>query len=144
MTITQAQAAEIILARRDARRSLLSYATRVPVPGSSITDYDDEARIPLIESSQSAHHKMILDYMQWSMQTPHARLMILAPPGSAKSTYASVVAPAWYLGQQPNRRVILAHVVMGDVQDSWLVVLRAVQYCNASLSKIRGRLMNLH
>ena len=108
MTITQAQAAEILLARRAARRSLVAYAARVPVPGSSIADYDDDARIPLIESSQSAHHKMILEYMQYAMQTPHARLMILAPPGSAKSTYASVVAPAWYLGQQPQRRVILA------------------------------------
>lgn len=42
------------------------------------------------------------------MQTPHGRLMIMAPPGSAKSTYASVVAPSWYLGTTPDRRVILA------------------------------------
>lgn len=42
------------------------------------------------------------------MHTPHGRLMVMAPPGSAKSTYATVVGPAWYLGMQPNRRVILA------------------------------------
>jgi hypothetical protein len=36
--------------------------------------------------------------MQHCMTTPHGRLMIMAPPGSAKSTYATVVAPSWYLG----------------------------------------------
>jgi hypothetical protein len=42
------------------------------------------------------------------MATPHGRLMVMAPPGSAKSTYATVVAPSWYLGTTPDRRVILA------------------------------------
>ncbi len=51
---------------------------------------------------------MILREMQRCMATPHGRLMIMAPPGSAKSTYASVVAPSWYLGTQPSRRIILA------------------------------------
>ncbi|MGI4847245.1 MAG: terminase large subunit domain-containing protein [Janthinobacterium lividum] len=31
----------------------------------------------------------------------------MAPPGSAKSTYATVVAPTWYLGTRKDRRVIL-------------------------------------
>mgnify|MGYP003646668390 FL=1 len=34
------------------------------------------------------------------------RLLILAPPGSAKSTYASVMFPAWYLGKHPKHDVI--------------------------------------
>jgi len=34
------------------------------------------------------------------------RLMVLAPPGSAKSTYASVIFPAWYMGKHPNHDVI--------------------------------------
>ena len=34
--------------------------------------------------------------------------MIFAPPGSAKSTYASVVAPAWAMGRKPNTQIILA------------------------------------
>lgn len=34
--------------------------------------------------------------------------MIFEPPGSAKSTYASVVFPSKYLGEQGGRRVILA------------------------------------
>lgn len=36
------------------------------------------------------------------------RLMVLMPPGSAKSTYASDLFPAWYLAQAPNRRIIAA------------------------------------
>lgn len=80
----------------------------MPVPGSPILDAAEDARIPLIETQQARHHKIILEAMQKCMDTPHGRLMIMAPPGSAKSTYASVVAPTWYLGTQPNRRIILA------------------------------------
>jgi predicted phage terminase large subunit-like protein len=102
----KAAAREIVLEL--ARRDLSTFAARVPVPGSPMTDADDDARIPLIESAQADHHKLILREMQACMSTPHGRLMILAPPGSAKSTYASVVAPSWFLGTKPERRVILA------------------------------------
>ena len=98
----------ILIERELARRSLEVFAQRVPVPGSPSVDADDDARIPLIETEQAEHHRLILRAMQDCMSTPHGRLMILAPPGSAKSTYASVVAPAWYLGGKPGRRVILA------------------------------------
>lgn len=106
--ISPEQAAAVLLERRNARRDLETFAARVPVPGSPIDDADEDSRIPLIESLQAAHHRLILREMQRCMQTPHGRLMIMAPPGSAKSTYATVVAPSWYLGQQPGRRVILA------------------------------------
>lgn len=91
-----------------ARRDLPEFARRVPVPGSPAIDASEDARIPLIETQQAEHHKLILREMQQCMETPHGRLMIMAPPGSAKSTYASVVAPSWYLGKMPDRRVILA------------------------------------
>lgn len=108
MNVTPEQAAEVLLARREARRSLVAYAARVPVPGSPMSEADETARIPLIESAQAAHHKLILAEMQACMQQRHGRLMIMAPPGSAKSTYATVVGPSWYLGREPERRVILA------------------------------------
>lgn len=106
--MTPQQAASVLLDRRESRRSLAHFASRVPVPGSPISEADESARIPLIETQQARHHRLILDAMQRCMETPHGRLMILAPPGSAKSTYASVVAPTWYLGSSPGRRVILA------------------------------------
>lgn len=102
------QAAAVLLQRRLARRDLPAYAARVPVPGSPLAEADEAARIPLIESSQAEHHRLILREMQRCMATRHGRLMIMAPPGSAKSTYATVVAPAWYLGTEQDRRVILA------------------------------------
>jgi hypothetical protein len=36
------------------------------------------------------------------------RLLIAAPPGSAKSTYASVLFPAWYLCRHPDHQIICA------------------------------------
>jgi predicted phage terminase large subunit-like protein len=108
MSLSREQAAEVLLARRAARRDLEVFASRVPVPGSPLSDEDETARIPLIESQQAEHHRLILREMQRCMSTRHGRLMIMAPPGSAKSTYATVVAPSWYLGMERDRRVILA------------------------------------
>lgn len=34
--------------------------------------------------------------------------MVFMPPGSAKSTYTSVVFPTWFMGQRPESRIILA------------------------------------
>ena len=106
--ISAQQAASVLLERKAARESLEIFASRVPVPGSPTEDASEDSRIPLIETEQAPHHKLILRAMQKCMETRHGRLMIMAPPGSAKSTYASVVAPTWYLGREPNRRVILA------------------------------------
>jgi len=107
-SITRQQAAAVLLERKAARESVEVFASRVPVPGSPCEDADESARIPLIETEQALHHKLILRAIQRCMDTPHGRLMVMAPPGSAKSTYASVVAPTWYLGKEKNRRVILA------------------------------------
>ena len=40
--------------------------------------------------------------------TPGGRAMILMPPGSAKSTYCSVVLPTFLMGRQKDCRIILA------------------------------------
>lgn len=45
------------------------------------------------------------------------RLAIFMPPGSAKSTYASKLFPAWYLAQKPNRAVIGASHTSGLAED---------------------------
>jgi hypothetical protein len=36
----------------------------------------------------------------------NGRLMLFLPPGSAKSTYGSVLFPAWYFAQKPGRAVL--------------------------------------
>ena len=61
-----------------------------------------------IETRIAPHHRLIMEAIQRCIETPRGRLMIFAPPGSAKSTYASVVAPAWIMGLRPNTQIILA------------------------------------
>ena len=50
----------------------------------------------------------MMNSIQRTMERKHGRLMLFFPPGSAKSSYASVVAPTWYMGRNPGKKVILA------------------------------------
>jgi len=50
----------------------------------------------------------MLENIERTVRTPMGRLMIFAPPGAAKSSYASVVTPAWLLSRTPGYRIILA------------------------------------
>ncbi len=90
--------------RQRARDSLVEYARFVEIPGAPIVDIDswsDEELTDLgkplhftpVESAIVTHHRVILEELQRCMTTPGGRLMIIAPPGSAKSTMAAVIAP---------------------------------------------------
>lgn len=52
------------------------------------------------ENKPAAHHKIILDNIMDVVDGDTKRLMIFAPPGSAKSTYASVLFPAYFIGRK--------------------------------------------
>lgn len=52
------------------------------------------------------HHQLLLSYLERVERGDITRLMIFMPPGSAKSTYASVLFPPWFLGRNPERSVI--------------------------------------
>lgn len=56
----------------------------------------------------AAHHRLIIEKLEAVERGEIKRLMILAPPGSAKSTYASTIWPAWYLGKHPENSLICA------------------------------------
>jgi predicted phage terminase large subunit-like protein len=56
----------------------------------------------------AAHHLYLLSELEGLAGGDYDRLMILMPPGSAKSTYASVVFPAWWFIQHPRSSVISA------------------------------------
>lgn len=105
-TITVRDAARELLLRQAMRSDLVTYARSVPVPGRPIGEDEDSAFAP-IETTLSAHHILLLRAWQKMTETRYGRLMVLMPPGSAKSTYASVVGPAWWLSAQPGRRCIL-------------------------------------
>lgn len=54
----------------------------------------------------AAHHLYLLSELEGLSGGDYDRLMILMPPGSAKSTYASVVFPAWWFSQHPHSAII--------------------------------------
>jgi hypothetical protein len=56
----------------------------------------------------AAHHRFLISELAGLAAGEYDRLMILMPPGSAKSTYASVVFPAWWFTQHPQSSIIFA------------------------------------
>ena len=54
------------------------------------------------------HHMLICDALDDVIDGKIKRLMILMPPGSAKSTYATVRFPAYFLGRTNDRGIICA------------------------------------
>lgn len=103
-----ALAADELLRRRRARKSLVHYAQEIVIPGRPVSPDDDEGCFRPIESSIAAHHWLLMNVIQETMATPSGRAMIFMPPGSAKSTYCSVVGPSWYMGNNPGSQIILA------------------------------------
>lgn len=104
------QLAAELLRRSRARARLAHFALGVEIPGVPIGNPLDptiEAFKP-IETRVAHHHLVIMDAIQRCIEHPTGgRTMIFAPPGSAKSTYGSVVAPAWIMGKRPGHRIIL-------------------------------------
>jgi predicted phage terminase large subunit-like protein len=54
----------------------------------------------------AAHHKLLIRELQAVADGKCDRLMVSMPPGSAKSTYASVLFPAWLMASNPNMALI--------------------------------------
>jgi predicted phage terminase large subunit-like protein len=102
------EAAKELLIRRKARGSIVDYANAVEVPGRPIGEDPDAELFKPVETTMAAHHRLLLEKLDEVSNTPHGRMMVFMPPGSAKSTYASVVFPSKYLGAAPSRKVILA------------------------------------
>ena len=54
------------------------------------------------------HHRLLADALEKVERGEIKRLMVFMPPRHGKSELASVRFPAWYLGRNPDRRVIAA------------------------------------
>jgi predicted phage terminase large subunit-like protein len=52
------------------------------------------------------HHIALLNALNGVARGDYDRLMVLMPPGSAKSTYASLLFPAWWLSRFPRDSII--------------------------------------
>ena len=56
----------------------------------------------------AAHHLAVIAALEAVERGDADRLMLLLPPGSAKSTYASLLFPAWWMARHPGGSVITA------------------------------------
>ena len=101
---------DIFAARRElARRSLADFALMVDIPTVPIGGNDEsDAFETLRQQKLAAHHALICGAIQDTVEGRIENLMLLFPPGSAKSTYADVVAVPWIMGTRPRHHVILA------------------------------------
>lgn len=54
----------------------------------------------------AAHHRLILSELEALERGDIDRLALFLPPGSAKSTYGSVLFPQWLLGRNPHLSII--------------------------------------
>jgi predicted phage terminase large subunit-like protein len=90
-TASQVKAAKELLARRKGR-----------------LEFADFCRYVASEEPPSKHHLLICDIADRIIDGSCKRAMFLMPPGSAKSTYATVRFPAYYLGRLKRKGVICA------------------------------------
>lgn len=97
-----------LIRRQRARTSLHTYALSVDIPTCPFpAACPDEDLIAPAHLLMAIHHAKILEVIQRTMDRPFGRCMIFAPPGSAKSLYASVLAPTWEMGRKPGSRIML-------------------------------------
>ena len=86
------RAAQEELSRRKARRHVKEYSKYLQYQG----------HLPAL------HHEFLLDNIQEVFEGRRDRLMVFMPPGMAKSTYSSIIAPSYFVGKYPDSLVICA------------------------------------
>lgn len=127
--ITRQQAALELLRRQRAQGSLVEYARSIDIPGAPVNADPESEHFKSVETSLALHHRIMLEAIEATMNTFMGRLMIFAPPGSAKSSYASVVAPSWKLASNDGYRIILASYA---AQIAWKQSRKARALCRTS------------
>lgn len=76
--------------REMAARSSLAAFTRRMYPSFQRADHIDQ----------------LVEALEWAVSTPDARLIVTMPPRHSKSLNVSEHLPAWFLGRNPDKRVI--------------------------------------
>ncbi len=56
----------------------------------------------------AVHHRLLMERLQAVSEGTIDRLMVLMPPGAAKSTYTSILFPVWWFARHPGSSVISA------------------------------------
>lgn len=87
-------------------RDLLEHRHRLRIRSDLLT-WCIEALAP-VGLKPARHHRLLISELEAVARGETKRLMVLMPPGSAKSTYSSDLFPPWFLAQKPHQRIIAA------------------------------------
>jgi hypothetical protein len=87
--LSSAEAAAALIERRELRYSLAAWARRKGF-------------------EPAKHHQLIISEIETFLEGDDEVLLLFAPPGSAKSTYVSVLLPSWYLANNPSNSILAA------------------------------------
>ena len=85
MTVKRADAAREVLARRAIRGSLIEWGRHKGFEAAP-------------------HHRLICEEIDEFLASDDEVLLLFAPPGSAKSTWLSVLFPSYYLARFPKQQ----------------------------------------
>lgn len=91
------------------RENLVAFSQNISIPmvPSDGEEDADENLLKPVGWGLADHHVLLMNKLQKHMTKRYGRLMIFMPPGAAKSTYCSVVAPTWFMGNNPESQLIL-------------------------------------
>lgn len=99
--------------RQRARDDLNYYCRYIDIPGVPISGDEDCEQFYPDSVIPAKHHELINHALQKVESGEIKRLMVFMPPGSAKSTYASVVFPSYYMGKNPSKNIISTSYASG-------------------------------
>ena len=106
--ITRADVARDIIRRKRCRDSLHSFALNIDIPTAPhLALCPDEDITGPAAALMAKHHALILGVAERTVKRKYGRAIIMAPPGTAKSTYISVVVPPWAMGREDGQRIIM-------------------------------------
>ena len=115
---TPRQVAATLLLRRLVRGSLEAWCRHSLTP---------------LGQAPAAHHLLLITELERIARGEIDRLMVLMPPGSAKSTYASVLFPAWFMAQAGNLNIIGASHTASLAEDFSRRVMGSVREHGATM-----------
>jgi predicted phage terminase large subunit-like protein len=96
--LTQRRLSALELIHRRKCRSDLAYWA-----STAVKDYTMPG---LADYSPARHHQLLLRKLADVAEGRIKKLAVFMPPGSSKSTYASIIFPAWYMAKNPKAQVI--------------------------------------
>lgn len=94
--------------RRQARDDLNAYCRYIEIPGVPVNDDPDCEEFYPDTVTPAEHHQLLNNALMRVEGGEIRRLMVFMPPGSAKSTYGTVVFPTWAMGRKAGRNIICA------------------------------------